>query len=126
MSYVNLKEIERLIEHRIMMLINAQPERGASIITIHNYFHVVGPQAEILKTDIPMWECLSKTKQMNRINKVIRFMIKTRRVKLVGASNETLDPDKPRPYSFAGHGGRLLPIHVLDRIVYAVEQEGSS
>lgn len=126
MTFVNMKKMEELIEHRIMVLINSAPSRGYELENIQRYFRIGGLQSTILKSDLPGWELLGENKRTNRVNKVLRRLIKEGRARMVDEKGEELDVDKPRPwYTYSG-GCRVIPLNVLDKMVYALEQDETS
>lgn len=121
MTWVNLKLVEERIEHRIMVLINSKPDYGSSVNTIYNYFRPQGLQAKILKEDVPGWEHLAENKRMNRVNKVIRRLIKGGRAKLITKDGQEIDPDSANRGLW--YSERLVALNALDRIVYSLERE---
>lgn len=122
MTWVNLKKVEQRIEHRVMVLINSKPDRGYSLIAIFNYFRPQGIQAKILKEDVPGWEHLGENKRMNRINKVVRRLVRDGRARMVTENGDPMDMDSVHRSSIFG-GERLIPLNALDKIVYALEQD---
>lgn len=124
MTWVNLKRIEQLVEHRIMVLINSKGQHGFSVNAIYNYFRPQGLQATILKEELPGWEHVHENKRMNRVNKVIRKLIKDGRAKLLTESGAEIDPDSSNRGSW--YSERLVALNALDRIVYSLEHDEAS
>lgn len=123
MPWVNMKEVDARIEHRIMVLINANPSKGTTIDAIHYYFRATELQATILKEDIPGWELLGANKRLNRINKIMRSLIFSGRVRMVGPSGDELHVDHRKPWNAHPTNCRLVPLNALDKIVFALEQD---
>lgn len=124
MSYADMKAIDRAIEHRIMVFITRSPDRCFHLDSIFNYFRPEGIQRLVVLEDIPGWGLLGEVKRNNRVNKVIRSLVKEGRARLIGRDDKELCIDLPHPRGFGG-GPRLVPLNALDRIVYALDQEGS-
>ena len=123
MTWVNLKKVEAAVEHRIMVLINARSERGFPIDAINRYFEAGGLQSKILEVDVPGWLQLAAQKRKNRVNKVIRQLVLAGRARVVRENGAVVDFQK-KPY---GDGiwpsDRLIPLNVLDRIVFSLEND---
>lgn len=112
MGFVDMKKVDQKIEARIMVLINRVPEKGMSVAAIKRYFEPSGLQKRILIEDIPGWVALSQIKRAHRVAKVISYLVKSDRARI--------DKDA---YSY--DGGMLIPLNVLDKIVFALEREES-
>ena len=123
MTWVNLKKVEAAVEHRIMVLINARSERGFPIDAINRYFEAGGLQSKVLEVDIPGWLQLGAHKRKNRVNKIVRRLVLAGRARIVRENGEIVDFRK-KPY---GDGfqpaDRLVPLNVLDRIVFSLEND---
>lgn len=117
-----MKKVELRIENRIMVLINRVPAKGCYIDVIQRYFRVGGLQSAILREDIPGWLELAETKRMNRVNKVIRQLVMDGRARITNEKGEPLKLDVPYNSGF-GVSDRLIPLNVLDKIVYALAQD---
>jgi len=119
-TWVNLKQIDLDVESRIMALIRSQPN-GMSILMVQRYFEVGGLQSNILNGDVPSWLDLSPAKRRNRLNRIIRSMVKAGKAR-IERNDEGLDIDSR--YGRAGWNvDRMLPLTVLDRIVAALAQD---
>jgi len=123
MTWVNLKKVEAAVEHRIMVLINARSERGMPIDAINRYFEAGGLQSKVLEVDIPGWLQLAAQKRKNRVNKVIRQLVLAGRARIVRENGAVVDFRK-QPYGDQlCMSDRLIPLNVLDKIVFALEND---
>lgn len=120
MTWVNLKKVDAAVEHRILVLINAR-SNGTSLHGVQSYFEAGGLQSNILNGDVPGWLDLSSTKRRRRLNRGIRALVKDGRARIERAG-VPIDIDSPTGAS-SWTTDRLVPIHLLDRIVNAVSEE---
>jgi len=108
---VNMKRVESLIETRIMIMINKDQDRGHRLDFVKHYFDSHDLRTS-LQAEIPGWFQLSHQKRVARVNKIISRLIKggRARTEMVAAGD----------YSKNEY---LIPLNVLDKIVFALEQE---
>jgi len=107
MTFVNMKRIDAKVENRIMVLIN-RTDSGMIVQNVKYFFKSWGAQKAIVEADIPGWCSLSRHKQENRVNKMISRLIKEGRARI------QKDP---------GKDPRLVPLNILDKIVFALERD---
>jgi len=91
-----------------MIMINESPDRGAQVDTVRSYFRTLGPQRVVLAADIPGFLELSSDKRARRVEKVIVHLLRSGRARIEVSGVET--------------AGRLVPLNVLDKIVWAIER----
>ncbi|MGD9726301.1 MAG: hypothetical protein AB7L09_01505 [Nitrospira sp.] len=121
MTWVNLKKIDELIETRIMVMVNARPG-GMPIEHIRLYFSGEGLQKTILEADNPQLLMLAPPKRSNRVNRVIRSLVLSGRVRM-----ERDGKPVPLNYSLSHYSPfthvMLVALNALDRIVFSIDQE---
>jgi len=116
MTWVNMKKTEARIETRIMVLIN-RTDAGMNLQSVKNYFIVNtrsrALQATILSDDLPGWLNLSESKRMSRVDRVISRLIKAGRARIEPRKNP----------SYYKRDEYLIPLNILDKIVFALERD---
>ena len=112
MTWVDLKRVEAKLEQQIMVMINKNPEQGYDIEGVKDYFRA-RPQAVTLGDSLPGWSDLSEIKRRQKVDRVIARLIKGGRVRI----------EKKKSIGFYPRmGSYLVPLNVLDKIVFALEQ----
>ena len=112
MTWVDLKRVEAKLEQQIMVMINKNPEQGYDIEGVKDYFRA-RPQAVTLRDSLPVWSDLSVRKRRQKVDRVIARLIKGGRVRIEKKKSIGF---YPRMVSY------LVPLNVLDKIVFALEQ----
>jgi len=107
MTFVNMKKLDAKVETRIMVLIN-RTDAGMNLQSVKDYFIARRMQSTILSHDLPGWLNLSEHKRNCRVNKVISRLIKEGRARV--QKDPLRDP-------------RLVPLNILDKIVFALERD---
>jgi len=108
MTWVNIKKLERKVEAKVMVLISRNPSRGMDLQSVKDHFIHRSGRRITSELDIPGWTRLAPQKRGHKVDKIISRLIKAGRARI----------EKE-----LGENERLVALNVLDKIVFALEQE---